>query len=166
MLVRRGSGLHAWWGSRAAMVPFAGWIDSGATGAKAVDDAAGVMKAVDKVGAVLSRADLSPSQLANLSSYTKKLPSGAEETQLVRGANAAAEFSTNVPGRVPGSYATYAKTVDSSGTTISYIKTTVAPDSSRRTQHLRRQSLSSCVEALREVKDDSSFTSLETLGCV
>lgn len=89
------------------------------------------MKAVDKIGTVLSRADLSPSQLSNLSRYTKKLPAGAEETQLVRGANGAAEFSTNVPGRVPGSFATYAtytKSVDSSGTTVGYTKTTVAPD--------------------------------------
>ena len=33
-----------------------------------------------------------------------------------------------VPGRVPGSYATYDKTLDASGKTISYTKTTVAPD--------------------------------------
>ena len=37
-------------------------------------------------------------------------------------------FSTRVPGRVPGSYASYVKTVDESGTTIGNVKTTVAPD--------------------------------------
>lgn len=35
-----------------------------------------------------------------------------------------------VPGRVPGSYAVYTKTVAEDGTTIGYTKTTVTPDGS------------------------------------
>jgi hypothetical protein len=33
-----------------------------------------------------------------------------------------------MPGRVPGSYATYTKVEDSIGNTVDYTKTTVAPD--------------------------------------
>lgn len=37
------------------------------------------------------------------------------------------EFSSDVPGRVPGSYAQYTKVVNSSGETIGYTKTTFGP---------------------------------------
>jgi hypothetical protein len=47
-----------------------------------------------RVGSTLARSDLNPSQLANLTRYTKKLPSGAEETIIMRGANGTVEFTT------------------------------------------------------------------------
>ena len=83
-----------------------------------------------RAGAVLTKDDLSASQLTNLARYQKKLPAGAEETQITRGADGAVTFETKVPGRVPGSYALYTKTVDETGTTIGYTKTTIAPDGS------------------------------------
>lgn len=84
--------------------------------------------AADDLGRVLSHSNLNPAQLSNLTRYTKKLPAGAEPTIITRGADGAVRLSTKVPGRVPGSHATYDKVVDSSGTTIGYTKTTVAPD--------------------------------------
>lgn len=80
------------------------------------------------LGRVLSHTDLNPSQLSNFTRYAKKLPAGAEPTIITRGADGAVQLSTKVPGRVPGSYATYDKVVDATGTTIGYTKTTVAPD--------------------------------------
>jgi hypothetical protein len=76
----------------------------------------------------LAAADLNPAQLANLGRYTSKLPAAAEGTVITAGENGVVTFTTRVPGQVPGSYATYAKTVDEAGTTIGYIKTTIAPD--------------------------------------
>jgi hypothetical protein len=71
---------------------------------------------------------LNPEQRTNLARYMKKLPAGAEETTVARGEGGALQFSANVPGRVPGSYAIYTKTVDAAGITAGYAKTTVAPD--------------------------------------
>lgn len=74
--------------------------------------------------------DLSPEQRKNYNRYVRKLPAGAGSTVITRGANGAVVFNTDVPGRVPGSCATYAKTIDSGGVTIDYKKTTVTPDGS------------------------------------
>ena len=71
---------------------------------------------------------LNSEQRTNLARYMKKLPVGAEETTVARGEGSALQFSANVPGRVPGSYAIYTKTVDAAGITTGYAKTTVAPD--------------------------------------
>src|SRR5207244_1625812 len=71
---------------------------------------------------------LSSEQAANLARYTRKLPSGAGEPQIVRLANGSVRFSTDVPGRVPGSYARYIKTVDETGTTSGYVKETYGPN--------------------------------------
>lgn len=90
----------------------------------------GVTVGKAKVGATLAKADLNATQLTNLARYTKKLPAGAEETAISRAADGAVQFETKVPGRVPGSYALYTKTVDEAGTTIGYTKTTIAPDGS------------------------------------
>lgn len=62
--------------------------------------------------------------------YEKKLPAEAELTAITRGADGAVQFEARVPGRVPGSYSNYTKTVDSAGNTIGYTKTTVVPDGS------------------------------------
>jgi hypothetical protein len=82
------------------------------------------------VGSTLARSDLSDSQLSNFSRYSKKLPSGAQDPVITRGANGSVQFSADVPGRLPDSYATYTKVVDSGGVTTDYYKTTVAPDGS------------------------------------
>ncbi|CAN5361141.1 hypothetical protein BH11ACT1_BH11ACT1_13080 [soil metagenome] len=71
---------------------------------------------------------LTPEQSTNLARYRKKLPVGAEETSVTRREGGGLQFSTNVPGRVRGSYAIYTKTIDAAGITIRYTKTTIAPD--------------------------------------
>lgn len=63
-----------------------------------------------------------------LKRYAKKLPSGAESTIITRGADGVIRMRTEVPGRVPGSYAVYEKVMDASGKTIGYTKTTILPD--------------------------------------
>jgi gamma-glutamyltranspeptidase len=41
------------------------------------------------------------------------------------------QFDANVPAtNIPGSYATYTKVVDSAGNTVTFYKTTYAPDGS------------------------------------
>ena len=83
---------------------------------------------MDAIGRVLTQADLSPAQMATYTRFTKKLPAGAETPIITRGSGDAVQMSAKVPGRVPGSSATYTKVVDRSGTTVGYTKTTVAPD--------------------------------------
>ncbi|MEP6696066.1 MAG: hypothetical protein ABJA34_04205 [Pseudonocardiales bacterium] len=85
-------------------------------------------KAAAEVGTTVARSELSESQLSNLSRFVKKLPAGAEDPVITRGADGAVEYAATVPGRVPGSSATYTKLVDRNGVTTSYYKTTVAPD--------------------------------------
>ena len=54
----------------------------------------------------------------------------AETPTITRLADGSVEFSAKVPGEVPGSSATYTKTVDAAGNTIGYVKTTLGPDGS------------------------------------
>lgn len=61
------------------------------------------------VETAISRSDLADSQASNFARYSKKLPSGAQDPVITRGANGSVQFSADVPGRVPGSYATYTK---------------------------------------------------------
>ena len=93
-----------------------------------VDSLSGV--AAETAGTALDASELSAGQASNYARYAKKLPSGARDPVITRGANGSVQFSADVPGRVPGSYATYTKIVDSGGTTTDYYKTTVAPDGS------------------------------------
>jgi hypothetical protein len=81
-------------------------------------------------GKPVGRQDLSPSQQANLNRYEKKLPAGAEETKITQLDDGAIQFESRVPGRVPGSSATYTKVVAEDGTTVGYTKTTRLPDGS------------------------------------
>lgn len=66
----------------------------------------------------------------NLTRYRKKLPAAAEEPRIDLLPGGTIRFESKVPGRVPGSYALYTKTVAADGATISYTKTTVIPDGS------------------------------------
>jgi hypothetical protein len=86
--------------------------------------------AAEAAGGALEASELSAGQASNYARYVKKLPSGAQDPVITRGANGSVQFSAEVPGRVPGSYATYTKVVDGNGSTTDYYKTTVAPDGS------------------------------------
>lgn len=78
--------------------------------------------------AEIHESELNSSQRSNYDRFTKKLPKGAGRPAVVRTESGRITFSSVVPGRVPGSYAIYAKTVDSSGKTLGYTKATVLPD--------------------------------------
>lgn len=111
-------------------IPVAGWAaKAGSSASKNTRIGTGVSTS-GKFARSLSRSDLGAGQISNLTRYESKLPKGASQTTLSRGSNNTVEFSANVTGKVPGSYATYAKTVDEAGNTIKYDKTTVAPDGS------------------------------------
>lgn len=66
----------------------------------------------------------------SLTGFMKKSPGEAEVPQIIRLHDGGAEFSYEVPGRVPGSYAVYRKRVDMDGTTELAYKTTFLPDGS------------------------------------
>jgi hypothetical protein len=84
----------------------------------------------NRSGEPVRREDLTSDQQANLKRYEKKLPAGAEETQITRLEDGSLQFESRVPGRVPGSSATYTKVVAEDGTTVGYTKTTTLPDGS------------------------------------
>jgi uncharacterized protein YukE len=75
-------------------------------------------------------ADLNAAQAANFLRFTRRLPAGAEPPDIVRYVTGTVRYAARVPGRVPGSSATYVKYVDSSGNTLDYFKITLAPDGS------------------------------------
>ncbi|MDR7253456.1 uncharacterized protein YukE [Nocardioides sp. BE266] len=79
-------------------------------------------------GQRIGREALDAKQARNLKRFEKKLPGGAEDTAVSRLPNGNTQFTSNVPGRVPGSYAEYTKVVDEAGNTVKYIKTTYGPD--------------------------------------
>ncbi|RJQ81375.1 hypothetical protein D5S19_23680 [Amycolatopsis panacis] len=81
-------------------------------------------------GKPVAREDLSPGQEANLKRYEKKLPATAEETKITQLEDGSIQMESRVPGRVPGSSATYTKVVSEDGTTMGYTKTTTLPDGS------------------------------------
>jgi len=68
-------------------------------------------------------------QAQNLERFDKKLPKDAGEIQISRGENGQRIFRSDVPAKnIPGSFARYEKVVDRGGNTVSYIKTTYAPN--------------------------------------
>ncbi|MBS4753966.1 hypothetical protein KG112_14225 [Nocardioides sp. zg-ZUI104] len=85
-------------------------------------------KRVGRDGRRMDRDELTPAQAGKLKRYRKKLPAGAESTVITEGKGGTVVLSSRVPGRVPGSYAVYEKTVDAAGDTVAYTKTTVLPD--------------------------------------
>jgi hypothetical protein len=82
---------------------------------------------VAKVGTAIERGALSERQAAYLARYEGKLPANAGPTTLKAEENGSVTMSATSAGRVPGSSATYTKTMDASGTTTSYVKMTVDP---------------------------------------
>lgn len=72
---------------------------------------------------------LNEAQVRSLKRFDQKLPKDAGEIEIIRGADGQRVFRADVPARnIPGSYARYEKVVDRLGNTISYTKTTYAPD--------------------------------------
>jgi hypothetical protein len=72
---------------------------------------------------------LNEAQVRNLKRFDQKLPKDAGEIQIIYGAGGQRIFRADVKARnIPGSYARYEKVVDKLGNTVSYTKTTYAPD--------------------------------------
>jgi hypothetical protein len=69
---------------------------------------------------------LTAEQAKNLARFNKALPSAATGTS-VDSLGDGVMFTSEVPGKVPGSKAVYQKAVDASGTTTNYVKTTFDP---------------------------------------
>ncbi len=82
------------------------------------------------IRAVRDRAGtLNEAQAYNLKRFDQKLPKAAREIQVLSGKNGQRIFRSDVPANnIPGSFARYEKIVDSTGKTVSYTKTTYAPD--------------------------------------
>lgn len=82
------------------------------------------------IRAVRDRAGtLNEAQAYNLRRFDQKLPKAAQEIQVLSGKNGQRIFRSDVPANnIPGSFARYEKIVDSTGKTVSYTKTTYAPD--------------------------------------
>jgi RHS repeat-associated protein len=80
-----------------------------------------------KVGTVLERSALSRAQAANLARYEKRLPANSGPTTITAGKNGSVTMSATSPGKVPGSSATYTKTMDAAGETTGYVKTVTVP---------------------------------------
>lgn len=69
---------------------------------------------------------LTEAQAKNLARFESKLPSGNAGTTVSR-TGKGVTFTSEVPGKVPGSQATYQKTVNAAGETTGYTKTTTSP---------------------------------------
>ena len=80
-----------------------------------------------KAGTAIERSALSDAQKANLGRFEGKLPANAGQTSLTTGKDGSVTMSATSAGRVPGSSATYTKTMDATGRTTGYVKTTNAP---------------------------------------
>jgi hypothetical protein len=94
-------------------------------------DAALFGDAAEEGSSLLTSADLSGEQLANYNRFLRSLPSGAEEPTITQLPNGDIQFDANVPAKnIPGSYATYTKVIDPEGNTVTFYKTTYAPDGS------------------------------------
>jgi RHS repeat-associated protein len=79
------------------------------------------------VNSVRTETSLTTEQAKNVTRFEKNLPGTPSPTALHPLPNGGVAAQANVPGRVPGSYATYEKQIDSTGKTIQFTKTTVDP---------------------------------------
>jgi len=75
---------------------------------------------------VANDVNLTAAQQAKLTAFNKSLPNANTGTAVDKVGNQVL-FTSDVPGRVPGSKAVYQKTVDTSGKTTSMLKTTFDP---------------------------------------
>ena len=103
-------------------------------GGGAAGAAEGGIDAGTEIGGMItegSAEDLSVEQSQNLIRFEKNLPNGATETRISNLPDGSKVLESDVPANnIPGSYATYQKTIDASGKTVRYTKTTYAPDGS------------------------------------
>ena len=77
-------------------------------------------------GADANNVNLTPAQQAKLKAFNKNLPNANTGTS-VDNLGDQVLFTSEVPGRVPGSKAIYQKSVDNTGKTTSMLKTTLDP---------------------------------------
>ncbi|HVS54524.1 MAG TPA: RHS repeat-associated core domain-containing protein [Opitutaceae bacterium] len=107
------------------------------------DNTLGVLHGLEAAGAVAGMAlmldggsgfaaenravSLTAEQAKNVARFEKSLPGVPEPTVVRPLPNGGVAAQANVPGRVPGSFATYEKQIDAAGKTIQYTKTTVDP---------------------------------------
>jgi len=100
-----------------------------------VEGAAGRLGSASKIGTKAETStvesesasiQLTSEQAQSLTRFNKKLPKGNTGTA-VDPLGDQALFSSEVPGKVPGSKAVYQKSVDKAGNTTSYLKTTTDP---------------------------------------
>jgi RHS repeat-associated protein len=78
--------------------------------------------------APIDAGDLSLEQAANYQRFLRSMPTGAGPVRITQLPDGLVQFESDVPGTVPGSYATYTKVVDANGSTVTFYKTTIAPD--------------------------------------
>jgi hypothetical protein len=105
-------------------------VTSGSLIAESVAAANGISAPMSPLSAEMNgEVSLNTNQSSNLARFEKGLPSGNLGVD-VDSLGGGVVFSATVPGRVPGSSAVYQKTVDSTGQTSSFLKTTFAPDGS------------------------------------
>ncbi|HWG73118.1 MAG TPA: hypothetical protein VG184_03575 [Acidimicrobiales bacterium] len=82
-------------------------------------------------GTATTPSDLPEPVQTNYGRFMKSLPTGAEEPTITQLPDGSVRFDANVPAaNIPGSYATYTKVVDAEGNTVTFYKTTYAPDGS------------------------------------
>ena len=70
---------------------------------------------------------LSEAQAANLARFEGKLPANAGSTTITTAKDGSVAMSATSPGKVPGSSATYTKTMNAAGETTGYTKTVKVP---------------------------------------
>lgn len=72
---------------------------------------------------------LNSKQLANFNRFQKRLPRQATSIRIYNLPSEGKAFQADVPAKnIIGSYAIYEKQIDAEGITLSYTKTTYAPD--------------------------------------
>ena len=74
-----------------------------------------------------AKSGLTETQAANLGRFEQKLPANAGPTTVTAGKDGAVTMSATSPGKVPGSSATYTKTMNAAGETTGYTKTVKVP---------------------------------------
>ena len=74
-----------------------------------------------------AKAGLSETQQANLARFEGKLPANAGPTTVTTAKDGSVTMSATSPGKVPGSSATYTKTMNAAGETTGYTKTVRVP---------------------------------------
>ena len=86
-----------------------------------------IFQAASEKPEVVKATDLTEAQAANLARFEQKLPANAGPTTITAAKDGSVTMSATSPGKVPGSSATYTKTMNAAGQTTSYTKTVKLP---------------------------------------